>query len=46
MALTPGKSQIAVSEVTNHCKTNIWVIEKFLEGGFKIKENLIIWQPF
>jgi len=45
MALAPGKSQVTVSEVTNHCKTNIWVIEKFLEGKFKIKENLISWTP-
>ena len=40
-----GKSQITVSEITDHCKTNIWVIEKFLDGKFEIKGNLIIWQP-
>jgi len=45
MALSPGKSQVTVSEITNHCKTNIWVIEKFLEGKFKTKENLISWLP-
>jgi len=45
MALAPGKSQVSVSEITNHCKTNIWVIEKFLDGKFEIKGNLIIWQP-
>ena len=45
LALTPGKSQVTVSEITNHCKTNIWVIEKFLEGKFKTKENLISWLP-
>jgi len=43
MALSPKKSQITVSEITEHCKTNIWVIEKFLEGKFEIKENLISW---
>jgi len=43
MALASGKSQVTVSEITNHCKTNIWVIEKFLNGEFKIKENLITW---
>lgn len=45
IALANGKSQITVSEITNHCKTNIWVIEKFLKGEFEIKENLITWFP-
>lgn len=44
IALAPEKSKITVSEITNHCKANIWVIEKFLEGKFELKENLIIWQ--
>jgi len=44
MALTSGKSKVTVSEVTNHCQTNTWVIEKFLQGNFKIKDNLIIWE--
>jgi len=40
-----GKSQITVSEITDHCKTNIWVIEKFIEGKFEIKAGpyLITW---
>jgi len=40
-----GKSQITVSEITNHCKTHIWVIEKFIEGKFEIKADpyLITW---
>jgi len=45
MALAHGKSQVSVSEITEHCKTNIWVIEKFLEGKFEIKGNLIKWTP-
>jgi len=45
MALSKGKSQVTVSEITNHCKTNIWVIEKFIEGKFEIKGNLITWLP-
>ena len=48
MALAPGKSQVSVSEITNHCKTNIWVIEKFIEGKFEIKEEpkyRITWVP-
>jgi len=43
IALAPGKSSVTVSEITNHCKTNIWVIEKFLDGKFEIKGNLINW---
>jgi RNA 3'-phosphate cyclase len=45
MALLTKKSQATVSEITEHCKTNIWAIEKFLEGRFKIKENIISWVP-
>ena len=45
LALAPKKSQITVSEITNHCKTNIWVIEKFLDGKFERNENLINWVP-
>ena len=45
LALTKEKSQVSVSEITNHCKTNIWIIEKFIDGEFQIKNNLITWQP-
>lgn len=45
MALSQKKSQVYVSEITNHCKTNMWVIEKFIEGKFEIKDNLISWLP-
>lgn len=45
LALTKNQSQVKVSEITPHCKTNIWVIEKFLDGKFEIKENLILWHP-
>jgi len=45
LALAKNKSSITVSEITNHCKTNIWVIEKFIEGKFEIKDNLITWRP-
>lgn len=38
MALASGKSQVTVSEISNHCQTNIWVIEKFLDGKFEIKD--------
>lgn len=45
MALIAEKSQVTVSEITDHCKTNVWAIEKFLKGKFQIKGNLISWQP-
>jgi len=55
LALAPKKSLVSVSEITNHCKTNIWVIEKFINGKFEInphtkigvgvKENIISWLP-
>ena len=42
MALA-GKSSIKVSEVTNHCRTNIYVIEQFLGKVFEVdEENKII----
>lgn len=45
LVLVKDRSQATVSEITNHLRTNVWVIEKFLEGQFEIKENLISWQP-
>ncbi len=45
MALAKEKSEITVSEITPHCQTNILVIEKFLDGKFEIKGNLIKWTP-
>jgi RNA 3'-phosphate cyclase len=42
MALV-GNSQIKVSEITNHCRTNIYTIQQFLGDIFKIgEENKII----
>lgn len=45
LALASKKSRVTVSEITDHCKTNIWVIEKFLDGKFEIKNSLISWAP-
>lgn len=44
MALAKKQSRFSVSEVTPHCQTNIWVIEKFLGKHFEIKGNLIAWR--
>jgi len=46
LSLASGKSQVSASEITDHAKTNIWVIEKFIDGKFEIKDNLITWKPF
>lgn len=45
MALAPRKSQITISEITEHCKTNIWVVEKFIAGKFGIQDGSIRWDP-
>lgn len=41
MAAENGESKVRVTEVTNHAKTNIWVIEKFLPVKFKIQGSII-----
>lgn len=38
LALAYGKSSIIAPELTNHAKTNIWVIEKFLGKRFSTEE--------
>ena len=40
LALVGGK--IKVSRITNHTKTNIWVVEKFIKRKFNIEDNLKI----
>ena len=45
LALSFKKSQITASEITTHCQTNIWVVEKFLNGEFSIKDNIVLWNP-
>lgn len=45
LALSSKKSRATVSKITGHCKTNMEVIEKFVDGKFEIKNNLISWIP-
>jgi len=45
LALSGKKSRITVSKITEHCKTNMQVIENFLDGKFEINNNLISWIP-
>ena len=46
LALSQRKSQIMASEITPHCKTNIWAVERFLGGKFETKNNMVSWSPF
>jgi RNA 3'-terminal phosphate cyclase (ATP) len=39
MALAKGKSSFTCSKLTNHTKTNIWVIEKVLDRKFVVEEK-------
>ncbi len=38
MAQSGGESKAKVARVTEHCRTNVWVIEKFLPARFEIDE--------
>jgi RNA 3'-phosphate cyclase len=39
MALAEGESIFLTRELTNHAKTNMWLIEQFLEVKFEVREN-------
>ncbi|MDI6602725.1 MAG: RNA 3'-terminal phosphate cyclase [Patescibacteria group bacterium] len=41
LALANKKSQVSISKLTRHAETNIWITEKFLPVGFKIRDNII-----
>lgn len=41
MALAEKNSKVKVLELTNHSKTNIWVIEQFLSVKFKFNNNIL-----
>jgi RNA 3'-terminal phosphate cyclase (GTP) len=43
LVMTEKKSSVSVSEITGHCRTGMWVIEKFLKGKFEAKDNVIVW---
>lgn len=43
IAVFTKSAKITTSEVTLHAKTNMWVIEKFVKGKFKVKNNVIEW---
>ncbi|UCG70964.1 MAG: RNA 3'-terminal phosphate cyclase, partial [Thermoplasmata archaeon] len=39
MALAEGESVFLAREISNHAKTNMWLIEKFLDVKFDVKEE-------
>ena len=39
MALADGDSRVSVAEITNHRRTNISVVEKFLPVRFELDEK-------
>jgi len=41
LALAKGNSRVRVEEVTEHCRTNISIIEQILPVEFKTNENII-----
>jgi RNA 3'-terminal phosphate cyclase (ATP) len=38
LALAKGESSVTVSELTPHIKTNIWVLEQFIDARFRVEE--------
>ncbi len=44
MALSGG-GRVSVAEITDHCRSNTWVIEKFLPVKFVTQDNIISCNP-
>jgi RNA 3'-terminal phosphate cyclase len=36
LALAGGSSQVRVAGITDHCRTNMWVIQQFLPARFEV----------
>ena len=47
MALARGESAVKVAQITDHCRTNLWVTEQFLPARFHVdeRENFITCRP-
>jgi RNA 3'-phosphate cyclase len=45
MALAGRHCSVTVSKITEHCRTNMWVIEHFIEGKFEVESERIRWTP-
>jgi RNA 3'-terminal phosphate cyclase len=44
MALAGSGSSVTVTEITAHCRTNMWVIKKSIEGKFEVEDRTILWK--
>lgn len=45
MALAGRGGRVTVTGISEHCRTNMRVIEQFLEGRFDVQDRLIQWNP-
>lgn len=45
MAMADSGGCVTVTDLTDHCRTNMWVIEKFIEGKFEVEDRMIRWEP-
>ena len=43
MALADGKCSLTTRLLTSHARTNIWVVERFLDVQFEVEENELVW---
>lgn len=43
LALAEDDSCVSISEITRHVQTNMWAIEKFIDGKFDVQGNTIRW---
>jgi RNA 3'-terminal phosphate cyclase (ATP)/RNA 3'-terminal phosphate cyclase (GTP) len=39
LALAGGESRLRVAGITDHCRTNVWVVEQFLPARFELDEE-------
>ena len=44
MALAEGESIFLAREISNHAKTNMWLIEQFLDVKFEVSEKEGLWE--
>lgn len=44
MALAEGESIFLAREISEHARTNIWLIEQFLDVNFKVTEKEGVWE--
>jgi RNA 3'-terminal phosphate cyclase (GTP) len=45
LALSGREGRVTVSRITDHAKTNMWVIEQLVRGAFEVSGNTIHWRP-